>query len=193
MRALILFITCLTLSTEAWSECFNRETGTRPKEIEFANGEVIEILSYDKGLLHYKGFNADGEFQAQIVTEAGFRVLKTVNPKGTVVRTIWPDPLPDPDDLTVGSEINQKGMQIQPNWKMVEINTKVVGTETFTLGDCSYDVLVLEFRNGPENGSGSRGTRTYDPWTMLTYKSDFVFVAEDGTTTQFGSHVVRME
>ena len=153
--------------------------GQVPRTVDFGDGQVVRNIQVRDGLLIYES-EAGGQ---QTYSEVRFGLYPEVMRRGdTENRFDWTGQVLIPAaDLPLGQEVEVRAKMsgaASGDYVMAVTN---LGTETFALGECSYSVIHLGFRQGEAGAPVMRGDRRIDPARFITFQHEFTTLDKDGS------------
>lgn len=172
----------------ASAECVDLATAP-PSTAEFEDGIVIDVLTRDAGMLHYR-ITEMGQPTVEMKTHLGTVPLWSRR-GGSETVFAWDTPLPALADLVPGANFELVGRATPDgNGPTPAALGIAIGEWTgIVIDGCPIRVLRSTLRHGPPDRPVSRSERLWDPVTLLSYETTTILL--DGGGVNAGSRTYR--
>ena len=176
-------VVALVVPYSASAACFTRETGLRPTSISFGDAGQISDILVDGDVLTYSSVLPGNELVVTIEAQ-GLFTLGSERSDGMRRRLNWTETLPEVGDLKVGANFERFALIVGEGVVPFRMAIEVVEAAEIEVDGCRYDVLEVAVRQGPADQPQMTGRRWFDPWTMLTYRTELEFYDDTGKVTR---------
>lgn len=154
--------------------------GQMPTAVHFADGAVIDHITREGDMLSYTSYDSQGEAMQTSALWGLYPDHAAYHGEG--VKYDWHGAkMPAPADLVPGQEVDLSGHQVMNGTSQpIVMALRLVGPETVQVGDCSYQVLHLQLRMGPDDGARVEGERWLDPARLVMWATKTRILDKDG-------------